>query len=128
MVSTLRGALGTLFFASNMVFWRDMAAGYFAATDAALNPLLHTWSLAVEEQFYVFFPTFVVLLSACPAADRLDSACRLNREPGRCGNAGQQQERGGFLSVAIPRLGAWPARCWRSMPSRRCVHVSCESP
>ena len=59
---TLRGALGTLFFASNIVFWRDMAAGYFAATDAGLNPLLHTWSLAVEEQFYVFFP---VLLLVC---------------------------------------------------------------
>ena len=61
MVATLRGALGTLFFASNMVFWRDMAAGYFAATDAALNPLLHTWSLAVEEQFYVFFPILLLL-------------------------------------------------------------------
>lgn len=62
MTATLRGALGTLFFASNVVFWRDMADGYFAATDAGLNPLLHTWSLAVEEQFYVFFP---VLLLAC---------------------------------------------------------------
>lgn len=61
MVSTLRGALGTLFFTSNVVFWRDMAAGYFAATDTALNPLLHTWSLAVEEQFYVFFPVLLLL-------------------------------------------------------------------
>jgi peptidoglycan/LPS O-acetylase OafA/YrhL len=58
---TLRGALGTLFFASNIVFWRDMADGYFAATDAGLNPLLHTWSLAVEEQFYVFFPVLLLL-------------------------------------------------------------------
>lgn len=62
MVSTLKGALGTLFFASNIVFWREMAEGYFAATDLGLNPLLHTWSLAVEEQFYVLFP---VLLLAC---------------------------------------------------------------
>lgn len=62
MTATLRGALGTLFFASNIVFWRDFKEGYFAATDAGLNPLLHTWSLAVEEQFYVFFP---VLLLAC---------------------------------------------------------------
>lgn len=58
---TLRGALGTLFFASNIVFWRDMAAGYFVATEAGLNPLLHTWSLAVEEQFYVFFPVLLLL-------------------------------------------------------------------
>lgn len=62
MGATLRGALGALLFTSNVVFWRDLAAGYFAAADAALNPLLHTWSLAVEEQFYVFFP---VLLLAC---------------------------------------------------------------
>jgi peptidoglycan/LPS O-acetylase OafA/YrhL len=60
--STLRAALGTLFFSSNLVFWREMQAGYFAATDAKLNPLLHTWSLAVEEQFYVFFP---ILLLVC---------------------------------------------------------------
>jgi len=59
--STLRAAMGTLLFASNMVFWRDMAEGYFAATDNGLNPLLHTWSLAVEEQFYVFFPILLLL-------------------------------------------------------------------
>ena len=59
--ATLRATLGTLFFSSNLVFWREMAAGYFAQ-DAKLNPLLHTWSLAVEEQFYVFFP---ILLLVC---------------------------------------------------------------
>jgi peptidoglycan/LPS O-acetylase OafA/YrhL len=58
---TLRGALGTLFFSSNIVFWHNMAEGYFAATDTGLNPLLHTWSLAVEEQFYVFFPVLLLL-------------------------------------------------------------------
>ena len=40
-------------FASNVLFWREQ--GYFAA-DTALKPLLHTWSLAVEEQFYIAFP------------------------------------------------------------------------
>ena len=38
---------------SNVVFARQ--SGYFAP-DADLAPLLHTWSLAVEEQFYVLFP------------------------------------------------------------------------
>ena len=42
---------------SNVYFWRH--SGYF---DSAFSqPLLHTWSLAVEEQFYVTFPLFLVL-------------------------------------------------------------------
>ncbi len=45
-------------FASNILFWRE--SGYFD-TAAELKPLLHTWSLAVEEQFYVLFPVFLML-------------------------------------------------------------------
>lgn len=44
-------------FASNILFWHE--SGYFdAAADS--KPLLHTWSLAVEEQFYVLFPLFLM--------------------------------------------------------------------
>ncbi|OYU11103.1 MAG: acyltransferase [Comamonadaceae bacterium PBBC1] len=46
------------FFASNILFWRE--SGYFE-TSAELKPLLHTWSLAVEEQYYVFFPIFIMI-------------------------------------------------------------------
>lgn len=46
-------------FASNILFWGE--SGYFD-TQAELKPLLHTWSLAVEEQFYVIFP--LLLLAA----------------------------------------------------------------
>ncbi|MGD0088585.1 MAG: acyltransferase family protein [Planctomycetota bacterium] len=46
---------------SNVYFWR-LNAGYFAQT-AEEQPLLHTWSLAVEEQFYLFFPLLLVLVS-----------------------------------------------------------------
>jgi len=56
-----QGLLGTLYFISNIVFWKELQAGYFAAMDSALNPLVHTWSLAVEEQFYVFFPILIIL-------------------------------------------------------------------
>ena len=35
--------------------------GYFAP-DAAENPLLHLWSLGIEEQFYIFWPLLLVLL------------------------------------------------------------------
>jgi peptidoglycan/LPS O-acetylase OafA/YrhL len=52
-------ALTTIFFVSNIDF--DRLSDYFAG-DSQLKPLLHTWSLAVEEQFYVFFPLFLALL------------------------------------------------------------------
>lgn len=44
-------------FSSNILFWRE--SGYFA-TASELKPLLHTWSLAVEEQYYIFFPLFLM--------------------------------------------------------------------
>ena len=59
---TLRGLVGTLFFFSNFVFWKDFQEGYFGATDDGLIPLVHTWSLSVEEQFYVIFPLFLFLM------------------------------------------------------------------
>lgn len=46
-------------FSSNFLFWRE--SGYFA-TEAELKPLLHTWSLAIEEQFYVIFPLLLFAL------------------------------------------------------------------
>jgi len=45
-------------FLSNFFFWID--SGYFS-TDAELKPLLHTWSLAVEEQYYIIFPIFLII-------------------------------------------------------------------
>jgi peptidoglycan/LPS O-acetylase OafA/YrhL len=44
-------------FSSNILFWLE--SGYFD-TAAELKPLLHTWSLAVEEQFYILFPIFLL--------------------------------------------------------------------
>jgi peptidoglycan/LPS O-acetylase OafA/YrhL len=38
--------------------------GYFEAP-AITNPLLHTWSLAVEEQIYIFLPIFLILVYKC---------------------------------------------------------------
>ena len=48
-----------MLFASNFLFW--MESGYFDL-DAENKPLLHTWSLAVEEQYYVFFPIMLFFL------------------------------------------------------------------
>lgn len=44
---------------SNVLFWTQ--AGYFD-TNAIYKPLLHTWSLAVEEQFYFVWPLLLVFL------------------------------------------------------------------
>jgi peptidoglycan/LPS O-acetylase OafA/YrhL len=46
-------------FSSNVLFWKK--SGYFD-TAAELKPLLHTWSLAVEEQYYMLFPAFMLAL------------------------------------------------------------------
>jgi peptidoglycan/LPS O-acetylase OafA/YrhL len=51
--------LASLTFTSNIYFWRD--GGYFGQADS-LKPLLHIWSLSVEEQFYLLFPLFFVLI------------------------------------------------------------------
>ena len=57
MPSELKGfgksVVATTGFASNLLFWRE--TGYFDVS-SHLKPLLHMWSLAVEEQFYIAFP------------------------------------------------------------------------
>ena len=50
-------AAGTLFI-QNMVFWKE--SGYWDVA-STLKPLLHLWSLAVEEQFYIIFPPLLLL-------------------------------------------------------------------
>jgi peptidoglycan/LPS O-acetylase OafA/YrhL len=46
-------------FISNLLFWRQ--TGYFDSANE-LKPLLHTWSLAVEEQFYLIYPVGILLI------------------------------------------------------------------
>lgn len=53
-----RSQIAVSTFSSNILFWKS--SGYFETT-AELNPLLHTWSLAVEEQFYFIFPILFVV-------------------------------------------------------------------
>ncbi len=51
--------LSVIFFVSNFYFWKN--SGYFSPS-SEYQPLLHTWSLAVEEQFYIFFPIILIFL------------------------------------------------------------------
>ena len=49
-----------LTFISNFYFWQN-TGGYFSGILVEQMPLLHTWSLAVEEQFYLIFPIFFLI-------------------------------------------------------------------
>jgi peptidoglycan/LPS O-acetylase OafA/YrhL len=46
-------------FSSNVLFWLE--SGYFDIA-ASQKPLLHTWSLAVEEQYYIVYPLLILLI------------------------------------------------------------------
>jgi peptidoglycan/LPS O-acetylase OafA/YrhL len=59
MVDLSRSIISTLLFLSNFYFLFNRN-NYFAESSEQI-PLLHTWSLSVEEQFYIFFP-FILLI------------------------------------------------------------------
>jgi peptidoglycan/LPS O-acetylase OafA/YrhL len=51
--------LSATFFSSNIFFY--LTNTQYGAQDSLLQPFLHTWSLGVEEQFYIFFPILILL-------------------------------------------------------------------
>ena len=53
-----QSVFSTVTYSSNIYFWKK--TGYFSQTIDSL-PLIHTWSLAVEEQYYIIFPILFVL-------------------------------------------------------------------
>ena len=58
-----RSLTAAFFFVSNLYFLSQ--AQYFGAAADSM-PLLHTWSLAIEEQFYLFFPLALLLVARLP--------------------------------------------------------------
>lgn len=87
-------------FSSNVLFWQE--SGYFD-TSSELKPLLHTWSLAVEEQYYLLFPLFMVF------------AWRWGK-----GRLAAMLAAGGFLSFAVAQWGTVhaPAAAFYLLPTR----------
>jgi peptidoglycan/LPS O-acetylase OafA/YrhL len=59
LVDFSKSILSTLGFGSNLYFF--FTGQEYAAESGLLKPLLHTWSLSVEEQFYILFPLIVLI-------------------------------------------------------------------
>lgn len=60
-----RSALASIAFVSNIFWWAESTV--YGARSGLIQPLLHTWSLAVEEQFYLVFPLiYIALLARAP--------------------------------------------------------------
>ncbi len=58
LVSYFKSVIATLLFFSNLYFYKT--SPYFRS-ESDLEPLLHTWSLSIEEQFYIMFPITLLL-------------------------------------------------------------------
>ncbi len=58
LASYFKSVIATLLFISNLYFYKTTP--YFRS-ESDLEPLLHTWSLSIEEQFYIIFPVTLLL-------------------------------------------------------------------
>lgn len=70
LTETAKSSVWALFFFSNIHFWSQV--GYFDA-EKYTKPLLHTWSLGIEEQFYLIWPV-TLLIALRIAGERLTLA------------------------------------------------------
>ena len=59
LVDFAKSVLSTISFGSNFYFWST--DGRYGDETELLKPLLHTWSLSIEEQFYILFPIFLII-------------------------------------------------------------------
>ena len=88
---------------SNFLFWQQL--DYFGP-DAERLPLLHTWSLGIEEQFYILFPLALAVLWRVPAAPSPPSPLLLAAQPRRRHLGRPRRPLRRLLPAPLPRLGA----------------------
>jgi len=60
-VIVARSSFASIFSMANVYFWLFLDTSYFAA-ESSESPLLHLWSLGIEEQFYIFWPLILILI------------------------------------------------------------------
>ena len=60
LVDFAKSALSAIGFGSNFFFYYSTTE--YGADSALLKPLLHTWTLGIEEQFYIFFPIIILII------------------------------------------------------------------
>ena len=60
LISFSKSLMAISAFISNIFFWTER--GYFGEA-IEFKPLIHTWSLAIEEQYYLFFPIFLMIFA-----------------------------------------------------------------
>ena len=103
LVRYAESLLAALLSYSNLYFYSS-DVGYFSVTYS--NILLHTWSLGVEEQFYLFIPICMLLAAKKGQRDALDDRCRGISlfSPRRI--PGLEKSRPGVLHAIHPCLGA----------------------
>lgn len=127
VAATARAALASALYASNIFF--DQASSDYFAPAVQRNPLLHTWSLGVEEQFYLAWPALMlcayrwerarpVLLAAATASSFLCGALTTRSAPTfafyELPARTWEFAAGGLLALILARKtsigsGRWPA-------------------
>jgi len=60
VINYAESAFAAATFWSNILFWNEQSNYFSESID--LIPLIHTWSLSIEEQFYIFFPILLIIL------------------------------------------------------------------